>query len=207
MGAGRRCVAFAGHTFRRALIIVLRTDGRRVQRRAWRLLTIALVGIQPSAVRESVSRARERPPERCSATCPHAPLICTSCASEPGAAGAGLGRGAYPSQPCRRALYGRAFEEAIGGSRTSVRCHEQSSVSGVSRDPRGAMGGSSQTGRAIQRDNSEHSGTAARRRASARGRRGARGPRGRNSSLAARRGRFSLPRRPGKTPRAPREAE
>ena len=157
MGAGRRCVAFAGHTFRRALIIALRTDGRRVQRRAWRLLTIARVGIQPSAVRESVSRARERPPERCSATCPHAPLICTSCASEPGAAGAGLGRGAYPSQPCRRALYAAPLKKRSAGPERPFRCHEQSSVSGVSRGPRGAMGGSSQIGRVIQRDNSEPS--------------------------------------------------
>ena len=69
------------------------------------------------------------------------------------------------------------------------------------------MGGSSQTGRAIQRDNSEHSGTAA---ASARGR-----GRVRIASLAAR-GRLSRSqnfsgfrggRARAKTPRAPREAE
>ena len=119
-----------------------------------------------------------------------------------GRRGGALGRGAYPSQPCRRALYAAPLKKRSAGPERPLRCHEQSSVSGVSRGPRGAMGGSSQIGRVIQRDNSEHRNRQPRARRDLADRAWPRA-----SLRPVPRGRAARGRRKTTLPRAPREAE
>ena len=123
-----------------------------------------------------------------------------------GRRGGALGRGAYPSQPCRRALYAAPLKKRSAGPERPLRCHEQSSVSGVSRGPRGAMGGSSQIGRVIQRDNSEHRNRQP-RRAGDHAPAIEPGPWPRASLHPVPRGRAARGRRKTTLPRAPREAE